>query len=183
MLSSCVCKVRNHLPSCNSPKSKWAQFVRVVFLFVRVSLEVWQKLGSGCRFFVWVGVVFIWLHFCVDVLFIAHFLLLSLIVQYESVFHWRNLCISFVNQCRFNSTDNSKRKVQLYLYWRIRLGPKFPILDDLLASTWKYMETCAFGYKYALFFYVTLFFPSRVDMKVFSVCSLYALCVFEWIWL
>lgn len=48
---------------------------------------------------------------------------------------------------KFNSTDNSKRKVQLWLYWRLRLGPQFPVGDDLLISSWKCLSSCDYGYK------------------------------------
>eukprot|EP00048_Salpingoeca_helianthica_P022839 m.20663 g.20663 ORF g.20663 m.20663 type:complete len:489 (-) comp7901_c1_seq1:44-1510(-) len=47
---------------------------------------------------------------------------------------------------KFNSTDNSKRKVQLLLFWLQTLGTSFPIPDSLLVRSWKSLASCAYGY-------------------------------------
>eukprot|EP00047_Mylnosiga_fluctuans_P019532 m.83572 g.83572 ORF g.83572 m.83572 type:complete len:896 (+) comp8164_c0_seq4:776-3463(+) len=54
-------------------------------------------------------------------------------------------CLS--SRARFNSTDNSKRKVQLMAYWRRVLGPHFPIPDSMLRTAWRHFETCECGYR------------------------------------
>lgn len=50
---------------------------------------------------------------------------------------------------RFNSTDNSKRRVSTHLFWKRLLGVSFPVTDAMLQQhVWKKLPSCEFGIKY-----------------------------------
>ena len=49
---------------------------------------------------------------------------------------------------RFNSTNNSKRRVHTMLFWKRRLGISFPVTDTMLRDgVWRNLESCKFGIK------------------------------------
>eukprot|EP00047_Mylnosiga_fluctuans_P003571 m.229811 g.229811 ORF g.229811 m.229811 type:complete len:518 (-) comp11958_c0_seq1:205-1758(-) len=49
---------------------------------------------------------------------------------------------------KFNSTCNSKRRVQTMLFWKRMLGVSFPITDEMLRDdAWRSLESCEFGIK------------------------------------
>lgn len=49
---------------------------------------------------------------------------------------------------KFNSTNNSKRRVQTMLFWKRHLGISFPITDEMLRDeAWKNLESCDYGIK------------------------------------
>ena len=49
---------------------------------------------------------------------------------------------------KFNSTCNSKRRVQTMLFWKLRLGTAFPITDDMLRDQiWRNLDSCDYGLK------------------------------------
>lgn len=49
---------------------------------------------------------------------------------------------------KFNSTANSKRRVQTLLFWKRWLGVSFPVTDSMLRDyVWKNLESCDYGIK------------------------------------
>lgn len=54
-----------------------------------------------------------------------------------------------VTRRRFNSTDNSKRFVSNFLFWKLACGIQFPVTDSLLKTSWKCISSCDYGIKYA----------------------------------
>jgi len=58
----------------------------------------------------------------------------------DSIFHQ-------VTRTRFNSTDNSKRFVSNFLFWKLACGIQFPVTDTLLKNSWKCINSCDYGIK------------------------------------
>ena len=49
---------------------------------------------------------------------------------------------------KFNSTGNLKRRVHTLLFWKIKLGAEFPVVDAMLRdSVWRNLDSCDYGIK------------------------------------